>query len=299
MNAMEEMFADLTAKLQQGSLAMGVVSSETVFQPANLDNRKLVHALAGKLLMRESRFVNLPAFLRLAELARQGKSCLILPEHYSNFDIPNLFLILERLGPETKAASDQIIAIAGVKLNEEVSFVRAFAEAYSRLVTYPPRSLDVLCRDSALNADEISRARAINMAALRQMGHLKHEGYMFLVYPSGTRYRPEDENSRRGLKEIDSYFKSFDYVLFLGMAGNTLRINPAGENMGEDLPAKDAVIFVASDVYDAGEFRAGVQGDSIGGDPKQKVADVVMAKLAELHSQAEAIREEILCVGRR
>ncbi|MCX6137076.1 MAG: hypothetical protein NTV54_06235 [Ignavibacteriales bacterium] len=297
MSAMEEMFTDLAAKLQQGSRARGVVCPETVFQSANLDNRKLVHALASKLLMPESRFENLPAFLKLAELARQGKSCLILPEHYSNFDIPNLFLILERLGLGTKAVSDQIIAIAGVKLNEEVSFVRAFAEAYSRLVTYPPRSMEVLRQSPAVNADEISRARTINMAALRQMVRLKHEGYMFLVYPSGTRYRPEDENSRRGLKEIDSYIKSFDYVLFLGMAGNTLRINPAGENMGEDLPARDAVVFVASDVYGAREFRAGVRPRSIEEDPKQVVADAVMAKLAELRNQAVTIRAEIIRVG--
>jgi glycerol-3-phosphate O-acyltransferase len=202
------------------------------------------------------------------------------------------------LGSEAKTASDQIIPIAGVKLNEEVSFVRAFAEAYSRLITYPPRSLEVLRQKPDVNVNEISRARAINMAALRQMAHLKHKGYMFLVYPSGTRYRPKDENSRRGMKEIDSYIKSFDYVLFLGMAGNTLRINPAGEHMGEDLPVKDTVVFMASDVYDTHEFRACVRPGSNGEDPKQVVADAVMAKLAELHSQAETIREEILGVGR-
>ena len=298
MNAMEEMFADLAAKLQQGSRAESVVSPETVFQPANLDNRKLVHALAGKLLMPGSCFENLPVFLKLAGLARQGKSCLILPEHYSNFDIPNLFLILEQSGPDAKAASDHIIAIAGVKLNEESLFVRAFTEAYSRLVTYPPRSLDVLRQDSVANTDEISRARIINMAALRKMTRLKHEGYMFLVYPSGTRYRPEDEDSRRGLKEIDSYIKSFDYLLFLGMAGNTLQINPAGDYMGEDLPVKDAVVFMASDVYDAHQFRAGVRSSSNEEDLKQVVADAVMTKLAGLHNQAEAIREKIMRVSK-
>jgi len=294
MSQVGEMFAELAAKLQQGSRSSAVVGPETVFQPANLENRKLVHALVDELLMPESRFDNLPALLQLAELARQGKSCLILPEHYSNFDIPNLFLILERLGPEAEAASNQIIAIAGVKLNEESLFVRAFAEGYSRLVTYPPRSLEVLRQNPDVHVDEIRQARAINLAALRQMARLKHGGHMFLVYPTGTRYRSSDENSRRGLKEIDSYIKSFDYVLFLGMAGNTLRINPDGENMGEDLPIKDAVIFVASDVYSAREFRRGVRPSSTEEDPKQVVADAVMAKLAELHNQAETSHKEII-----
>ncbi len=300
MTPLEKMFANLAAQLRQGSRASGVVSPETVFQPANLDNRKLVHALTDQLLQPESRIENLSAVVRLAELSRQGKSCLILAEHYTNFDIPNLFLILERLGPETEAVSNQIIAIAGVKLNEEGSFVRAFAEAYSRLVTYPPRSMDVLRLDEEANADELTRARAINRAALLQMVRLKQTGHIILVYPSGTRHRPGVEHTLRGLKEIDSYIKSFDHVLFLGMAGNTLRINPAGENMGEDIPSRDAVIFVASDVQDACAFRAGVRSVVNEEDPKQVVADAVMAELAALHSRAEAIHNALMnCEGTR
>ncbi len=299
MTPLEEMFADLSRRLQQGSRAVSVVCPETVFQSANLENRKLVHALAGKLLMNESRFENLDALKRLADLAAQGRSCLILAEHYTNFDIPNLFLILERLGPDTEALSNRIIPIAGVKLNEEGSFVRAFAEAYSRLLTYPPRSMDVLRRDPEANADELVRARAINRAALLQMVRLKHSGHMILVYPAGTRHRPGVDHTKRGLKEIDSYIKSFDNVLFLGMAGNTLQINPAGETMGEDIPARDVVVFLASDVYDASAFRAAASFACSGeDDPKQVVADAVMAALAELHTHAEATREEILLACR-
>ncbi len=299
MTPLEKMFADLSVRLRQGSRAVSVVCPETVFQSANLENRALVHALAGKLLMNESRFENLSALQRLAELASQGRSCLILAEHYTNFDIPNLFLILERLGPDTEALSNRIIPVAGVKLNEEGSFVRAFAEAYSRLLTYPPRSMDVLRRDPEANADELIRARAINRAALVQMVRLKRSGHMILVYPAGTRHRPGVDNTKRGLKEIDTYIKSFDYVLFLGMAGNTLQINPAGENMGEDIPARDTVVFVASEVLDASAFRAAASSACTGGnDPKQVVADAVMAALAELHAHAEAKREEILASRR-
>jgi glycerol-3-phosphate O-acyltransferase len=197
------------------------------------------------------------------------------------------------MGPEFVSVSNQIIPIAGVKLNEESSFVRAFAEAYSRLITYPPRSMEVLRQNPEANADEISRAFAINKAALYQLARLKHSGHIVLVYPSGTRYRPENEDTRRGLKEIDSYIKSFDYMLFLGMAGNTLRINPVDGNMGYDLPTIDAVVFVASDVHDARAFRANVLQSNTEENSKQAVADAVMSKLAELHKQAEVTREEI------
>jgi glycerol-3-phosphate O-acyltransferase len=294
MTPLEEMFCTLAAKLQQGSRASSVVCPETVFQTANFENRKHVHALLDKLMLPESRIENYQALQQLSDLSAQGKSCLILAEHYSNFDIPDLFLIMERMGPDVEAISNRIIPIAGVKLNEEGSFVRAFAETYSRLLTYPPRSMDVLRQDPDMNAEEITRAKAINMAALHELVRLKHSGHMILVYPSGTRYRPENEDTRRGLKEMDSYMKSFDSVLFLGMAGNTLRINPTGEHMGYDLPQKDAVIFVASDVVDARAFRTEIRGASTDEDSKQAVADAVMARLAVLHEQAAAIHADVM-----
>jgi glycerol-3-phosphate O-acyltransferase len=157
--------------------------------------------------------------------------------------------------------------------------------------------MDVLRQDPVANADEICRARAINKAALHQMVRLKQDGHMILVYPTGTRYRPDNEDSRRGLKEIDSYLKSFDFVLFLGMAGNTLQINPDGHNMGQDIPRRDAVVFVASEVHEAGVFRSGVRSPVGDEDPKQVVADAVMAQLAELHKEADAIHGRIIRAG--
>ncbi len=292
-NFIDAMFGEVAKKLQEGSRSTGVITPETVYQPANVANRRLVHTIVDKMVVPESRFENLTAFLQLAELSRQGKSCLILPEHYTNFDLPNLFLMLERSGPQAEAAANQIIAIAGVKLNEESLFVRAFSEAYSRIVTYPPRSIEALRQNPEANAEEISRARAINMAFLHQMIRLKHHSHMILVYPSGTRYRPGDESTRRGLKEMDSYIKSFDYLLFLGMAGNNLRINPSGEHMGEDIPTRDAIVFVASEVIPANEFRNSVRPSGAETDAKQAVADAVMAELENLHQKAVTIHRTI------
>ena len=93
---------------------------------------------------------------------------------------------------------------------------------------------------------------------------------------------------------MDSYIKSFDHVLFLGMAGNTLRINPAGENMGEDIPNRDAVVFVASDVFTTQAYRSSVRAGSPENEPRQVVADAVMATLAELHSHADSIHRDIM-----
>jgi glycerol-3-phosphate O-acyltransferase len=293
MKTVGDLFADLTVELQKGSVSAGVITPETVYQPANMTNRKLVHKIAGALLMSESRFENLEALLEMGRLSREGKSCLILMEHYSNLDIPNFFLTLERLGKEAEDVSNQIIAIAGAKLNEESLFVRAFTEAYSRIVSWPPRGLEKLRQDPVANADELAKARAINMASLHQMVRLKHAGHIILVFPSGTRYRPGEEDTKRGLREMDSYLKSFDHLLFIGMTGNTLRINPAGKNMAEDTPARDAAVFVASDIVNSHEFRKAVRPSGTETDPKQAVADAIMAELEKLHAKAQAIHDTI------
>jgi glycerol-3-phosphate O-acyltransferase len=294
MKYIGELFADKAAELQKNSRSTGVVTTEHVYQPANLANQQIVHSIANTLLLPESRFVNLEAFLRFAELSRQGKSCLLLVEHYSNFDIPNLYLVLERAGEEAAKAAHQIISVAGAKLNETSLFVRAFTEAFARLVIYPSRSLDNLRQDPVANAEEISRARAINMAALHEMVRLKHAGHIILVFPAGTRYRPGDESTKRGLKEMYSYIKSFDHLLFVGMAGNTLRINmDAANSMELDHPTKDALVFVASEVIDAHQFRNASLPTDPNADPKQAVADALMAELEVLHQKALEIHQAI------
>lgn len=293
MKYIGDLFADLAKELQKGSKSAGVITPEHVYQPANLENRKLVHKVTEALLMPESRFENLEALLELGRMSKAGKSCLILMEHYSNLDIPNFFLTLERAGKEAEDASNQIIAIAGAKLNEESLFVRAFTEAYSRIVSWPPRSLEILRQDPEANAEELKSARAINMASLHQMVRLKHAGHIILVFPSGTRYRPGDEDTKRGLREMDSYLKSFDHLLFIGMAGNTLRINPKGKDMTEDIPARDALVFVAGEITNSHEFRKNVRPTDPSIDAKQAVADAIMAELEKLHRQAQAIHDTI------
>lgn len=289
-----EMFPGVADKLRCGSRQADTVTPENVYQPANLENRAIVDQVIALFQQPGSAFANLEAFLELAELSRQGKSCLILMEHYSNFDIPNFYYLLEKHSPAAKRAVNQVISMAGFKLNEESHFARAFTEAYDRLVIYPPRSLANL-RDNTDQAsvDEVKRARAINMAALHHMVRLKHAGHIILVFPAGTRYRPGDEDTKRGLREMDSYVKSFDHVLFVAIAGNTMPVNTGSANMEDDTPVKDTIVFQASPVTDSQGFRSGVAVPE-GGDAKQAVADAIMARLEELHRQAESLRLERL-----
>jgi glycerol-3-phosphate O-acyltransferase len=197
--------------------------------------------------------------------------------------------LLEQSGADGKAAADSIIAIAGLKLNAESAVVLAFTEAYSRIVIYPSRYFASITDPEALK-EERARSNAINRAALHEMIRCKHSGHMILVFPSGTRYRPGRPDTKRGLKEIDSYIKAFDYMVFIGSGGNILRIGDG--DMQEDVLAEDVVIFKVSPVTGCQEFRARAWEEvPEGADAKQFTVDLVMQELEKLHNEVEAIRE--------
>lgn len=273
-----------------------VVTEKDVYQKANPLNRPYIDGMVEELLLPGSGILNLENLHRLHELSRQGASCLVLMEHYSNFDIPCLYYLLEHEGENGKPIADSIISIAGMKLNEENPIVLAFTEAYTRIVIYPSRSLKHVS-DPAVLKEEKRKNNAINRAAMHEMIRAKKSGHIMLVFPAGTRYRPWDPSSRRGLKEIDSYIKSFDYMVLVGIAGNVLRINRS-EAMHEDLVTKDVVLYNAGPVLECGAFRKRMKAETPSGeDPKQYVVDRAMDELQALHEAAEQAREPFLRGG--
>ncbi|HTX73514.1 MAG TPA: 1-acyl-sn-glycerol-3-phosphate acyltransferase, partial [Rectinemataceae bacterium] len=186
-----------------------------------------------------------------------------------------------------------LLAVAGIKLNETNPAVLAFTEAYSRLVIYPSRSLEIIRRnlkDPKELVAEMMRSATVNRAAMRSMAELKHSGHVVLVFPSGTRFRPWDPTTKHGVREIDSYVKSFDKMCFVAVNGNILRLNPQGE-MDEDLICQDRVLYSVSPVTGCAEFRSRVKHEHhFRDDKKQAVADEIMAQLERMHESAEKDR---------
>jgi len=267
------------------------ITPENVFQEGNVTNREIIHRVMGELVLPGSGVLNQENIINLHERSQNGASCLILMEHYSNFDIPSLYYLLEKAG--LKHIADEVVAIAGMKLNEESEFVNAFAEAYTRVVIYPSRSLLKYAENEQL-VQERSRSSHINMAATRQMIRLKHEGRLVLLFPAGTRYREGQPDTKRGVKEVDSYMKLFDYAVLMGIAGNVLRIDPEGD-MSNDLATRDVVLLNPSRAINCREFRETSRANTPKGvDPKQYVADRVMEELEKVHDEAEAERRRRL-----
>lgn len=290
MPTIAEVYRTHLAAMIQNTSQNQEVTEKNVFQPGNPVNRKYVDKVIEDHLLPGSRIINIETLYELHRRSKEGKSCLILMEHYSNFDLPVFIYLLSRSGPEGLATADSIVAMAGLKLNVESRAVLAFSEAYSRIVIYPSRYLEKIT-DPEEQKEARRKSSIINRAALHHMVRCKHSGHIILVFPSGTRYRPGNPDTKRGLKEIDSYLKVFDYMVLVGIGGNILRIHPSGE-MEEDQLFKDTVVYKVSPIRECEAFRNEARSKApADADLKQFVADEVMRELEKLHEEIEHIRE--------
>lgn len=266
------------------------VSLDELYQPANIELLPYIDSMIKDHLKSGSEIRSFANLEQLLALAKSGKSCLLLLEHYSNFDLPVFSYLLRKAGISGLDIEASIVAIAGIKLSETDAAVTAFTEAYSRLVIYPSRYLEIIktkIKSPKELAAELMKASNVNRAAMKTLGELKTSGKLILVFPSGTRYRPWDPSTKRGVREMDSYLRSFDYMCTVSINGNILRINPEGE-MKEDLLYKDKVIFDVSPPMSCPDFRERVKHTShFGEDKKQAIVDALMDSLNAMHEAVE------------
>ena len=293
---LKEKFGDLFAEMVAHSKAAAKIDETKVYEEANPEMRKYMFKLLDDTFSADSGLGNLENFKYFYEkVVKQGKSGLILMEHYTNLDLPAIIYLLQKVGePWADDFASRIVAVAGMKLNEASAGVRAFTEGFTRVVIYPTRSLNAVeakgISQEELKAEE-QKARKINFAAMRAMDACKKRGQMILVFPSGTRYRPGKPETKRGLREIDSYLRLFDYMLLVGINGNCLRINPDNpDDMLEDILEPGKVTLTAHPVLDCKKFREDVLSSlpADESDPKQKTVDQVMQILDEIHNQVES-----------
>ena len=295
--SIREAYGEYFKAMLANSVAAAKIDSTNVYQPANLKNKEFIDKLVSDNLDPASYFKNMDNFVDFFNQVKSGKSGLLLLEHYSNTDLPEFIYMLEHNsdGKLTEFA-DKIVAVAGMKLNEANPAVRAFAESFSRVVIYPTRSLDKAsekAQSEEEKKEEEQKARKINMAAMRAMDDCKKRGQVILVFPSGTRYRPGHPETKRGLKEIDSYLRLFDIALFVSINGSVLQMQPGHEeDMLSDFCVRDKVVFTASKVIECKKYRKEFL-DSLPADcedQKQAMIDHVMEVLEKQQEETEKTR---------
>ncbi len=289
-----EKYRHLFGELAQLAQAADRIDDTNVYQEWNPGTRKIMNSMVEENLLPGSGLENRSNFMEFLSQLKDGKRGLILMEHYSNMDLPVLCYLLEHDSEEGRDLSGRIVAMAGMKLNEENPIVKAWAEGFTRIVIYPSRSLAAYT-DPEERAAEETKSRKINMASMRAMDAAKKRGQTILVFPSGTRYRPGNPETKRGLREIDSYLRMFDVMILVSTNGNCLRINPESPNdMLSDLVCKDVILMAASPVMECKSFRneviasLGERPEERGIDPKQATADKIMELLEEQHEAMES-----------
>src|SRR5574344_2104967 len=293
--SLRQKYAPFFKQLAQLSTAAGKIDDTNVYQPGNPKTRVIMDGLVKDNAAPGSRIEGKENFISFFDQVCSGKHGLILMEHYSNMDLPAFTWLLEQDGnPKLSELAKRVVAIAGMKLNEADPMVKAFAESFTRVVIYPTRSLTSAEQKAQTEEEktaEEGRARKINLAAMHAMDDCKRRGEVILVFPSGTRYRPGKPETKRGLREIDSYLRLFDYMLLVGINGNCLRINPDNpDDMLEDILEPGKVTLTAHPVLDCKKFREDVLSSlpADESDPKQKTVDQVMQILDEIHNQVES-----------
>lgn len=281
--------------LALASRTQAKVDEEHIYQEANTSMLSYISKIVNPVLLAGSGLGGIENFRAFYDaVTTGGKSGLILMEHYSNMDLPALFSFLANSTEEwQKDFAQRIVAVAGMKLNEENAFVRAMAEAFTRIVIYPTRSLTKAEERAQTDEEkeaEKKRAHKINLAAMHAVSDCKKRQQMVLVFPSGTRYRPGRPETKRGLREVDSYIRLFDVMLLISINGNCLRINPdAPDDMVQDILTEDKLVLTAHKVIECKAFRKEVLSSLPPDeeDPKQRVIDRVMNILEEQHNEVE------------
>jgi glycerol-3-phosphate O-acyltransferase len=284
-------FGDHSKRAIAVSKAQTLITEENVYQEGDLNILPILDEMVGSLMLPGSGIDGIENLEELLAKAEAGKSCLLLVEHYSNMDLSIVSMLARRAGGRGNDIGDSIIAIAGMKLNEDNPAVAAFASAYSRIVIYPSRSLQEM--DPEKDKAEIARGNAINRAALKALIRQKYKGKLILIFPSGTRYRSWDPETKKGVREIDSYIRSFDYMCCIALNGQILHVQKT--DMMNDAVTKDIVRVTASPVISCGEFRENARAASgENEDKKQAVADAIMKELEKMHINAETKRLKLV-----
>lgn len=259
---------------------------DNVLQKGNPKNRAIFSKILDELLLKGSRIDGKENLEELFKLSKEGKSCLILMEHYSNFDYP---LIYKMIDEQLEADAEDILPMAGMKLTETDKKVSAFSNAYNKIVIYPSKSIESE-KDPEKQKELRKQSAPFNIAAMKALTKSKNNGKVILVFPAGTRVRPWSEDSKKGVREMFSYIKTFDYICFVGKNGNILPPHES-DNMGMDVPTKDLIILTAEKpVKGRAYVKSLLEKIPEGEEQKQWVVTQVMKHLFDLHDKVEVER---------
>ena len=254
------------------------ITSANVVQQANADVQPYLAKICRRLLLDGSGLKGLEHLDALERLAIAGNSCLVALNHRSNLDVPTLFALLEDEGRADLFA--RMIGISGRKLLEDAGATWMLAQAFNRVIVSPRSWLSEEHTDEELHA-----AHLINIAAHRAIHELRHQGWIFALFPSATRMRPRDESSGRAIEETDSYLKNFEYLVLGRIDGCTLPVT-RDHDLTHETPVLDRVRYTFGPVLRTAEWRQSAAERYPALDQRAASARAIMEDIAALEPGA-------------
>ena len=185
--------------------------------------------------------------VRVIDVAAERRSCILCLNHRSNLDVPTLHTMLQ--DHSKPQLFQKIIWIAGRKLQEDQGMTGMLVQAYNRVIVTPRSWL----RENH-SRDEVHEAHLINIAAHRAIHDLRHQGWVFALFPTGTRIRPGNISTTRAIPETDGYLKNFEFMMLGNVKGCTLPVT-RDQDLTRETPRLDRVTFTFGDVVSTDQWR--------------------------------------------
>ena len=265
-------FGKELASLAMFARPLEALTPESVLQLANKPMQEPFAAVCRRLLLPGSRIEGWVNLERLSDLARSGNACLICMTHASNLDVPNLYtLAADQHDPDL---FNRIIWIAGRKLSEDSELTQILIQSCNRLVLTPPSWFN-----EEHTEHEIHEAHQVNHAAQREMRRLRTEGFIFGLFPTGTRSRMEDNASQSVIPELDTYLRLFDYLVIGTIEGCTLPVSRKDDYLHES-PQLDRVVYSFGPVHLTDDWRAQAQSERPSLDQRDATAKAMQLALS-------------------
>ncbi len=203
--------------------------------------------IARRLLLPGSRVAGYEHLATLGRLAREGRRCIVCLNHRSNLDVPTLCALLE--DQHQPDVFHRIIWIAGRKLQEDESLTGILVQGFNQVIVTPRSWLSDDHSESELRRSPVERR------CLGAVHKLKREGWIFGLFPAGTRLRPGDESTARAIEETDSYLKTVDFMVLGYIDGCSL---PVSRNCDftHEVPRSAVIVYTFGPVLETSRWRS-------------------------------------------
>jgi len=86
------------------------------------------------------------------------------------------------------------------------------------------------------------------------MHDLRHQGWLFALFPAATRLRPHDKSTGQAIEETDSYLKNFEFMILGRIDGCTLPVS-RDRDLTHETPTLDCMRYTFGRVLRTDAWR--------------------------------------------